>query len=192
MQNDGGLLAPPHRKCTNVRISVCYSGCSAADKSALQRVINTAQKITGCSLPGKHCPLPLPQKGQKHHERHITPRPPPVYSPALWQMVQVLQSKDHASKGQFSPNDHQNIKLKHALKFDHTTPHHTRPFQTRPDRIGSDHTRLHQTRSDPWPASRGITVHHEGQQRTVKENRGLRRTPETRTGQTGSGPWPAS
>ena len=32
-------------------ISAWYSGCSAADKRALQRVINTAQKITGCSLP---------------------------------------------------------------------------------------------------------------------------------------------
>ena len=32
-------------------ISAWYSGCTAADKRALQRVINTAQKITGCSLP---------------------------------------------------------------------------------------------------------------------------------------------
>ncbi len=30
-------------------ISVCYSSCTAADKKALQRIINTAQKITGCS-----------------------------------------------------------------------------------------------------------------------------------------------
>ena len=30
--------------------------------------------------------------------------------------VQVLQSKDHTSKGQFFPDGHQNIKLKHALK----------------------------------------------------------------------------
>ena len=28
-----------------------YSGCTAADKTALQRIIITAQKITGCSLP---------------------------------------------------------------------------------------------------------------------------------------------
>src|SRR4029434_7895584 len=32
-------------------ISAWYSGCTAADKRALQRVINTAQKFTGCSLP---------------------------------------------------------------------------------------------------------------------------------------------
>src|SRR4029434_10159806 len=32
-------------------ISARYSGCTAADKRALQRVINTAQKITGCSPP---------------------------------------------------------------------------------------------------------------------------------------------
>ncbi len=32
-------------------ISVWYSSCTAADKKALQRIINTAQKITGCSLP---------------------------------------------------------------------------------------------------------------------------------------------
>ena len=32
-------------------ISVWYAGCTAADKRALRRVINTAQKITGCSLP---------------------------------------------------------------------------------------------------------------------------------------------
>ena len=32
-------------------ITAWYAGCSAADRRALQRVINTAQKITGCSLP---------------------------------------------------------------------------------------------------------------------------------------------
>src|SRR4029434_5360094 len=32
-------------------ISVWYSGCTAADKRAIQRIISTAQKITGCSLP---------------------------------------------------------------------------------------------------------------------------------------------
>ena len=31
-------------------ITASYAGCSAADRRALQRVINTAQKITGCSL----------------------------------------------------------------------------------------------------------------------------------------------
>uniref|UniRef100_A0A1A8FSH0 Alkylated DNA repair protein AlkB homologue 8 N-terminal domain-containing protein n=1 Tax=Nothobranchius korthausae TaxID=1143690 RepID=A0A1A8FSH0_9TELE len=32
-------------------ITTWYAGCSAADRKVLQRVINTAQKITGCSLP---------------------------------------------------------------------------------------------------------------------------------------------
>ena len=32
-------------------ITVWYMGCSTADRRALQRVINTAEKITGCSLP---------------------------------------------------------------------------------------------------------------------------------------------
>jgi len=32
-------------------IPVWYAGCSAADRRALQRVINTAQKNIGCSLP---------------------------------------------------------------------------------------------------------------------------------------------
>ncbi|GAA6093390.1 mas-related G-protein coupled receptor member A4-like [Tachysurus ichikawai] len=32
-------------------ISVWYSGCIPAEKRALQRIINTAQIITGCSLP---------------------------------------------------------------------------------------------------------------------------------------------
>lgn len=32
-------------------ITVWYSGCTAADRRALQRAVNTAQKITGCSLP---------------------------------------------------------------------------------------------------------------------------------------------
>ncbi|KAF7650741.1 hypothetical protein LDENG_00121410 [Lucifuga dentata] len=32
-------------------ITVCYAGCTAADKKALQRVINTAQKVIGCPLP---------------------------------------------------------------------------------------------------------------------------------------------
>lgn len=31
-------------------ISVWYTGCSAADRRALQMVINTTPKITGCSL----------------------------------------------------------------------------------------------------------------------------------------------
>jgi len=32
-------------------ITVRYAGCTAADRRALQGVINTAQRITGCSLP---------------------------------------------------------------------------------------------------------------------------------------------
>ncbi|XP_071353023.1 uncharacterized protein [Trachinotus anak] len=32
-------------------ITAWYAGCSAADRRALQRVVCTAQKITGCSLP---------------------------------------------------------------------------------------------------------------------------------------------
>ena len=32
-------------------ITAWYAGCSVADRRALQRVINMAQKITGCSLP---------------------------------------------------------------------------------------------------------------------------------------------
>ncbi|KAK5892697.1 hypothetical protein CesoFtcFv8_013051 [Champsocephalus esox] len=32
-------------------ISAWYAGCSAADRKALQRVINTAQRIIGCPLP---------------------------------------------------------------------------------------------------------------------------------------------
>ena len=32
-------------------ITVWYTGCSAADKKALQRVINTAQRVIGCPLP---------------------------------------------------------------------------------------------------------------------------------------------
>lgn len=32
-------------------LTVWHAGCSAADKKALQRVVNTAQKITGCPLP---------------------------------------------------------------------------------------------------------------------------------------------
>ena len=74
-------------------ISAWHSGCTSADKRALQRVINTVQKITGCSLPTmeNHCPLLLPRQGQLHHERLISPRPPPVYSPTLGQTVQVLQ-----------------------------------------------------------------------------------------------------
>lgn len=32
-------------------VTAWYAGCSAADRRALQRVINTAQRITGCSLP---------------------------------------------------------------------------------------------------------------------------------------------
>lgn len=32
-------------------ITVWYSGCTAADRRALQRAVNTAQKITGRSLP---------------------------------------------------------------------------------------------------------------------------------------------
>ncbi|GAA6107961.1 thymidylate kinase isoform X1 [Tachysurus ichikawai] len=32
-------------------ISVWYSSCTAADKKALHKIVNTAQKITGCPLP---------------------------------------------------------------------------------------------------------------------------------------------
>src|SRR4029434_11095968 len=64
-------------------ISAWHSGCTSADKRVLQRVINTAQKnhwlLT--ALPGIHCPLPLPN----HLKRLLSPRPPPVYSPALRQ-----------------------------------------------------------------------------------------------------------
>ena len=78
--------------------------------------LSTAQKITGCSLPTmeNHCPLLLPRQGQLHHERLISPRPPPVYSPTLGQTVQVLQIQDHASKGQLFPDGHQNIRHRHA------------------------------------------------------------------------------
>ena len=31
-------------------ISVCFAGCSVADKNALQRIIKTAEKIIGCRL----------------------------------------------------------------------------------------------------------------------------------------------
>src|SRR4029434_5543016 len=52
VQTDGGLL--PHHSVKSVLtycMSAWYSCCTAADKSALQRDINTAQKITACSLP---------------------------------------------------------------------------------------------------------------------------------------------
>ena len=48
------LLVLFYRATIESTLSYCitawYAGCSAADKRALQRVINTAQKITGCSL----------------------------------------------------------------------------------------------------------------------------------------------
>ena len=32
-------------------LAVCFGSCTAAERKVLQRVINTAQKVIGCSLP---------------------------------------------------------------------------------------------------------------------------------------------
>lgn len=49
------LLVMFHRATVGSLLTYCitvwYSGCTAADRRALQRAVNTAQKITGCSLP---------------------------------------------------------------------------------------------------------------------------------------------
>ena len=41
-----------NRECVDIpHVCVWYVSCTAAERKALQRVINTAKKITGCSLP---------------------------------------------------------------------------------------------------------------------------------------------
>ncbi|KAI4873631.1 hypothetical protein NFI96_022545 [Prochilodus magdalenae] len=67
-------------------ISTWYSSCLTAERRALQRVINTAQKIIGCPLPCledlfSSCCL---NKDSQHPERPISPRTSCVPPAALW------------------------------------------------------------------------------------------------------------
>src|SRR4029434_3393846 len=78
-------------------ISVWYSGCTGAAKRALQRIINTAQKITGCSLPSLEVIARSRYLDRANNIMKDSSHP----GHHLFTLLQVLQSKDHASKGQF-------------------------------------------------------------------------------------------
>ncbi|KAK0131847.1 hypothetical protein N1851_033363 [Merluccius polli] len=57
-------------------ISTSYTSCSAADKKALLRIINTAQKNHRLcpAFPAGHLQFPLSHQICKHFERPLTPR----------------------------------------------------------------------------------------------------------------------
>ena len=69
-------------------ITAWYAGSSPADRTALQRVIGTAQKITGCPLPfpRRAGQLPLTKQDQIHSKRCCAPCSRPVRPAALWQI----------------------------------------------------------------------------------------------------------
>ncbi|KAK3538268.1 hypothetical protein QTP70_033525 [Hemibagrus guttatus] len=61
-------------------ICVWYTSCTAAQRKALQRVINTAQKIIGCPLLTLE---ELSQKSTEHNKGHLTPWIPSIGSSAI-------------------------------------------------------------------------------------------------------------
>ncbi|XP_077471517.1 uncharacterized protein LOC144085767 isoform X2 [Stigmatopora argus] len=75
------------------RITACYAGSTDADRKAMQRVINTAQKIIGCSLPSLD-----DIASHRYLSRAVNiardPWSQPVPPAALWQMLQVSQNTD--------------------------------------------------------------------------------------------------
>ncbi len=98
-------------------ISVWYSSCTAADKKALQRIINTAQKITGCSLPSlesiarshylsraKNIIKDTSHPG--HHLFNLLPS---------GRRYRSLRAKNHSLAEQFLSSCYQDFKLINAL-----------------------------------------------------------------------------
>ena len=93
------VLQLQHREHTGC-ITAWYGNCSASDCKALQRVVHTAQYITGAKLPAiqdlytRRCQRPQPPQSQT------------VLSTTAWQAVPECQVQDKKASQQFFSPSH--------------------------------------------------------------------------------------
>ena len=97
-------------------ISAWYSGCTAADKRALQRV-NTAQKITGCSLPSLESIARSRYLSRANNifKDSFHPGDPLFTLLPSGRRYRSFRARTTHLKNIFFPNGLQNTKYRHAL-----------------------------------------------------------------------------
>ena len=95
-------------------ITVWYSNCATCNHKVLQRVVRSAQRITGGKLPAvqdTNSTL-MSQEGQKDHQGQQPPEPLPVHPTTIQKArsVQVYQNWDRETEKQLFSQGHQTAK----------------------------------------------------------------------------------
>ncbi|XP_059212949.1 trace amine-associated receptor 1-like [Centropristis striata] len=98
-------------------ITVWYGNCSVADRKALQRVVKTAQPISGLPLPTikavhiKRCLRRARSIATAGTEGQLPPRPQTVYPPPLQEALQVPALQNQQVQEQLFPLSHHPLEL---------------------------------------------------------------------------------
>ena len=86
-------------------ITVWYTAATATDKSKLQRIIRSAEKVIGCNLPSLHDPAQLQgsEAGRQDYGRPLPSWSQFICNSPLWQEAAVHQDQNLPPLEQFLP-----------------------------------------------------------------------------------------